>query len=79
MKWHLLYCDFPMLLTCPPLIGPFWKQRPLVDKGPYISAERSLGNHQSTEAFTQVRSQITSPPMCNSLKHVEYSADVSCS
>ena len=35
----------------------------LVDEGLYISAERSLGNHQSAEALKQVRSQITSPPM----------------
>ena len=55
----------------------FQKQCPLVDEEPYISAERSLGNHQSTEAFRQVASQITTLPTGNSLKHVEYFASVS--
>ena len=43
----------------------------------YISAERSLGNHQSAEAIKQVTSQFYFSPTGNSLKRVEYFASVS--
>ena len=43
----------------------------------YISAERSLANHQSAEAIKQVTSQFYFSPMGNSLKRVEYSASAS--